>query len=270
MNDERLASKAAIYNRNSQVRLTFLGTGGSFGVPMLGCHCDVCTSTLPENKRLRTSALVEVGEAKLLMDTGPDLRSQCLRYGVEQVDAVLFTHDHMDHIAGLDDVRAFNIRQRSPLPCFGSEETLSAVRSRYEYVFSSIPAQGSRPRLELRRIDGPFDVGGERIYPLKIYHGSTTITGYRVGPLAYITDASRIPDETLGQLDGVKLLVLNALRQEPHPMHFSLDQAVEMARRIGAERTWLVHMGHEVEHVSTNKLLPSDIQLAYDGLVVDV
>ncbi len=254
----------------SSIRLTFLGTGGSFGVPMLGCHCAVCRSSSPYNRRTRTSALLEFDGRSVLIDASPDLRSQALERGVERVDAVLFTHDHADHVGGLDDLRAFNLRQRQALPCYGRPDTLEAIRARFSYIFSSAPALGSRPRLELREVSGPFELWGRMIQPLDVLHGHHLITGYRVGDLAYVTDASGLPEDTYRALEGVRVLALNALRQEPHVLHFGLEQAVETARRIGAERTYLIHMGHELEHESTNAALPPGIELAYDGLSVCV
>lgn len=252
------------------VRLTFLGTGGSFGVPMLGCGCAVCRSSDPRDRRLRTSALVELGESRVLIDASPDLREQALAHGVERVDAVLFTHDHADHIGGIDDLRAYNIRQRGPIHCFGDGPTLDGIRARFDYIFSAVPPQGSRPRLSLCALDGPFEIGGRRVLPLRVLHGRREITGYRFGDLAYITDASALPPETWEAVRGVRALVLNALRREPHPLHFSLEESVETARRIGAERTCLVHTGHELGYRETSPLLPEGIELAYDGLVLEV
>lgn len=255
---------------DSRIRLTFLGTGGSFGVPMLGCACAVCTSTNLRNKRLRTSVLLELRGRNLLIDASTDLRTQGLKHGVDRLDAVLFTHDHADHTLGLDDLRAYNLRSRGKLPCYGDAQTLESLRRRFEYIFSSTPALGSRPRLELCEVDAQLDLWGQRIVPLEVFHGTQAITGYRIGPLAYITDASDLPDETIAAVRGARVLVLNALRHEPHPLHFSLEQAVEMAGRIRAERTYLIHLGHELEHEATNRLLPANIQLAYDGLVLDL
>lgn len=252
------------------ITLTLLGTGGSFGVPMLGCRCAVCTSPDPRDKRLRTSATVEMDGRVILIDASPDLRAQGLLHGVDRVDAVLFTHDHADHVGGIDDLRAFNLRRPGKLVCYGDARTLDAIRRRYDYIFSSEPALGSRPRLELCEITGPWEMWGREVVPLEVMHGQQAITGYTFGPLAYITDASSLPEATVEAVHGAEVLVLNALRQEPHPMHMSLDEAVAMARRIGAKQTYLIHLGHEVEHASTSCELPPGVALAYDGLTVEV
>lgn len=237
---------------------------------MLGCGCGVCSSPNPYNKRLRTSAALEVNGRTLLIDASPDLRSQALEHRVDRVDAVLFTHDHADHIGGIDDLRAYNVRQQGKLVCYGDGRTLKAIRSRFDYIFSSVPPQGSRPRLDLCEVEGPFELWGQDVVPLEVLHGEQVITGYRFGPLAYITDASRLPEKTVESVRGVRVLTLNALRHEPHPMHLSLDEAIETARRIGAERTYLLHLGHELEHESTNRILPEGIEMAYDGLVIEL
>lgn len=248
--------------------LKFLGTGGSFGVPMIGCGCAVCASHDPRNKRLRTSALVEFGGRGVLIDASPDLRAQVLAHGARRVDAVLFTHDHADHTLGVDDLRAFNLRQRERISCYGDTGTLASLRARFDYIFSSEPALGSRPRLDLCEVAGPFDLWGRRVLPLRVLHGGREILGYRIGPVGYITDASETPPETVEALRGVDILALNALRHEPHPLHMSLSEAVETAGRIGAKRTYLIHLGHELEYAATNRLLPEGVELAYDGLVV--
>jgi phosphoribosyl 1,2-cyclic phosphate phosphodiesterase len=253
-----------------RIKLKFLGTGGSFGIPMLACDCPVCLSPDPRDKRLRTSAVVQFRGRTLLIDASPDLRAQGLVHGVERVDAVLFTHDHADHIGGIDDLRAYNVRQRGKLSCYGDARTLAAIRKRFDYIFSSTPALGSRPRLDLCQVVGPFELWGQEILPLEVFHGEQTITGYRIGGLAYITDASGLPPQTVDAVRGVEVLALNALRHEPHPLHLSLEEAVETARRIGAGRTYLIHLGHELGHEATSSLLPPGIELAHDGLIVEV
>lgn len=257
------------HERSSEgIKLTFLGTGGSFGVPMIGCRCHVCRSSDPRNKRLRTSALLEFHGRNVLIDTSPDMRQQALTHGVDRLDAVLYTHEHADHVGGVDDLRAYNLRQQGELPCYANERTLKSLRSRFGYIFSSEPSLGSRPRLELCELYGPFSLWGQGIVPLDVWHGKDIITGYRAGPLAYITDASDLPRGTIEAIRDVPVLVLNALRHEPHPMHLALEQAVSMARRVGAGRTYLIHLGHELEYEATNRLLPPDIRLAYDGLIL--
>lgn len=252
------------------MRLTFLGTGTSMGVPMIGCTCAVCTSPDTRNQRLRTSALLEAGGLRLLLDAGPDLRIQALRVGLSRLDAVLLTHEHADHVGGLDDLRPFSIFQQQHIPIYGNQQTLDDVRQRFAYAFSSVPSQSTRPALDLRPVSGPFEVGGVGIEPLDVLHGSWTITGYRVGGLGYITDASGLPPATLERLAGLDVLVLNALRYTTHPLHFSLDQALEVVALLRPRRTFLVHIAHDLEHAIVNESLPSGVALAYDGLTIEV
>lgn len=253
-----------------RMRVRFLGTGGSFGIPMVGCSCAVCTSTDPRNQRLRTSALVEIDDHNVLIDTSPDLRTQALMYGVRRVDAVLYTHDHADHTAGVDDLRVFSMRGGVSLQCYGYADALDAIRRRFSYIFSAEPPPGSRPRLELCPVRKPFQLWGEQVMPLDVYHGQQTIAGYRIGDLGYVTDASGLPYRSVEMLRGVRVLALNALRYQPHPMHLSLGQAVELASEIGAESTYFIHMGHELDHAATEARLPDGMHLAYDGLVLDL
>lgn len=254
------------------MRLTFLGTGTSMGVPVIGCNCAVCTSADQHNKRLRTSALLQVNDKVLLIDAGPDFRQQALAVGIRRLDAVLLTHAHADHINGLDDLRPINMAQRSAISLYGSADTLGSVRERFAYAFVDSSAGSTRPVLELREIQSErsFRIGVVDVLPFDIQHGSWTITGFRVGNLGYVTDASAIPESSLQHLRGLDVLVLNALRQAPHPTHFSLDQAMEMAEMLAPRRTLLVHMTHDLDHAATNARLPNGVQLAHDGLTVEI
>lgn len=252
------------------MRVTFLGTGTSTGVPVLACDCAVCRSPDVEDQRLRPSVLMEWDGASVLIDTSTDLRQQGLRTGLRRLDAVLYTHAHVDHILGLDEIRQFNWRQRGPVPVFGSAQTLSALRRTFWYVFEDVEAGGGKPRVTAHVVDAPFPLLGKTVVPVPLLHGSLPILGYRIGRFAYLTDASRIPDPSRALLDGLDVLVLNALRPRPHPTHFSLEEAVAEASRIGARRTWFTHMGHEMAHRSVTASLPDGIALAWDGLVVDV
>jgi len=252
----------------SPVEVVVLGTGTSHGVPMIGCGCAVCTSDDPRDKRTRPSIFVRMGDTRLLVDTSPELRLQCLTHGIVAVDAVLFTHHHADHVAGLDDLRRFNWLMKKPMPCYGTPRTLEALRRMFAYAFEHAPdSPHSRPELELRTIDRePFTVGGETIVPVPLMHGPMPVLGFRFGRFAYCTDCSHIPGESLDLLRDLEVLVLDALRPTPHPTHLSVEQAVDLARRIGAGRTYFTHMAHQLKHAETNRGLPSGMELAYDGL----
>ncbi len=250
-------------------RVILLGTGTSHGIPMIGCDCPVCRSPDPRDKRGRSSALVEVGGRSFLIDTPPELRLQCLASDVRRVDAVLFTHHHADHITGLDDLRRFNDLQGTPLGCYGDEATLTTLERVFPYAFHHSPDYpSSKPQLELRLIDGPFELLGVPIVPVPLYHGKLHVFGFRFGNFAYCTDVSMIPDESLRLLAGLDVLVLDALRRRPHPTHFNLEQAIEVAGRIAAKRTYFTHIAHELMHEATNAELPAGMALGQDGQVI--
>jgi phosphoribosyl 1,2-cyclic phosphate phosphodiesterase len=253
------------------MQLTFLGTGTSMGVPVIACRCAVCRSTDPRNRRLRTSALLEAGGRAILIDAGPDLRQQALTVGLTRLDAVLLTHAHADHIAGIDDLRPLNFAQRSAIPVYGSESTLGAVRERFAYAFAE-PDGSTRPALELIAIASgvPFQIGPVHVLPFDVQHGSWTITGFRIGNLGYVTDASGLPAASRSQLGQLDLLVLNALRHTPHPTHLSLAEALALVEQLHPRRALLVHMCHELDHQAGNALLPEHVRLAYDGQVVEI
>lgn len=242
------------------------------GVPVIGCRCAVCTSSNPRNKRLRTSALLEVDGLNLLIDAGPDLRQQALAAGIARIDAVLLTHAHADHVAGLDDLRPLNFAQRGAIPLYGVARTITFIRERFAYAFTNSSEGSTRPSLELIEIDGrtAFQIGGTLITPFDVQHGGWTITGFRVGGLGYVTDASAIPAASLAHLRDLDVLVLNALRFAPHPTHFSLGEALEMIDDLRPRRALLVHMTHDMEHEQVNATLPDNVRLAYDGQVVEV
>jgi phosphoribosyl 1,2-cyclic phosphate phosphodiesterase len=252
------------------MRVTFLGTGTSIGVPVPTCDCEVCRSADRRNHRLRPSAWLEWEGASVLLDSSPDLREQALRHEISRIDAVLFTHGHADHVLGLDDLRLYNWRQRAPVPVYGNEETLEAISRTFWYVFDEKPTRSTRPSIDRRLVRGPFDLFGSRIVPVPLLHGRMEILGYRVGRFAYLTDVSGIPASSYELLEELDLLVLSALRERPHPNHFSLQQALEQAARIGARRTLLTHMSHEIHYATVSAGLPPAVGLAYDGLSVEL
>jgi len=253
------------------VQVTFLGTGTSHGVPMIGCRCSTCRSSDPRDRRSRPSILFEMASgARVLVDTTPDLRAQALAHELDRVDAILFTHCHADHVMGLDEVRRFNVLQQAAIPCYGDAATLKELRRTFAYIFESADEGGGIPLIDLHAVAGPFSVGGERIVPVPVWHGRREILGFRVRDFAYLTDCSAIPDASWPLLEGLDTLVIDALRHRPHPTHFTVQQAVAVAARLGARRTWLTHICHDLPHAATNASLPDGVQLAYDGLVLDI
>jgi phosphoribosyl 1,2-cyclic phosphate phosphodiesterase len=252
------------------LRVTMLGSGTSTGVPVIGCRCAVCTSDNPRNQRLRPCLLLDFEGGVVLVDTPTDLRQQALRFAVERVDAVLYTHAHADHIYGLDDLRIYNFRQHRPIPCYGSSATLAALRRAFSYVFEDGQEGGGKPQVELCAVRAPFELLGRRVIPVPVLHGELEVFGYRIGDFAYVTDVSRIPEASYELLAGVRVLVLDALRYRPHPTHFTVDEALAAASRVGAERTVLTHIAHEIDHDRPAVALPPGVELGYDGLVLDL
>lgn len=251
------------------MKITFLGTGTSQGVPVIGCTCETCRSLDYRDKRLRTSVHIDTGGQSLVIDTGPDFRQQMLREDVRHLDAVIFTHGHKDHTAGLDDVRAYNFLQGMDMPVYGHEQVLSQLTREYAYAFEPHRYPGI-PRLQLIAItEQPFAVAGLQIIPLPVKHLNISVFGYRIGDFSYITDANQIPAETFARLRGTKVLVLNALQREKHVSHFNLEEAIAIAQQIGAQRTYLTHLSHRMGlHKEVEAELPTGILLAYDGLTV--
>ncbi len=251
--------------------ITVLGSGTSVGVPTIGCHCAVCTSADPRDNRLRPSVLVQYAGRNVLIDTTPDFRAQALRARIDRLDAVLFTHSHADHILGLDDVRPFNFRQRSVIPIYGSAETLAVLRRVFEYVFSDREHQSSVPLLATQTIDDrPFDLFGIEVVPIPLKHGSTDVYGFRFGPAAYLTDHSDIPAGSIEKLRGLELLFIDALRHKPHPTHTTVARALEHIAELRPARAFFTHICHDLPHEETERALPPNVRLAYDGLVLAV
>jgi len=257
------------------VRLTFLGPGTSFGVPQIGCRCPTCTSADPRDRRTRTAALIETNGKRLLIDTPPELRLQLLAAGVDHIDAVLFTHAHADHVHGIDDLRALTVRMGAMLPAYGSRETMAELAAKFPYIFDPaiVVAEGtSKPELAPHELEAGRTVSIARVpvLPLALPHGKHEVFGYRVGPIAYLTDVKVIPESVIEVLGDLDVLVLNALLSRPHPLHLSVSEAVTAAQRVGARRTFFTHLTHENTHAALAAQLPAGIAPAYDGLVIDL
>jgi len=254
------------------MRLTFLGTGTSYGVPMIGCDCPVCRSEDPRDKRTRASALVKAPSGNILIDTATELREQALQNNVTRIDAILFTHTHADHLHGIDDVRRFSGLRRKPIPAYGDAETLAYIVRSHGYIFSDPDFRlgWGIPRIEMNEITEPTAICGATVIPVPIRHGERTILGYRIGGLAYLTDCSAIPETSVPLLQDLDTLVLDALRRRPHPTHFSLSEAVDAIERLKPRRAYLTHMAHDLAQTQTEAALPEHIRLAYDGLEIEV
>jgi phosphoribosyl 1,2-cyclic phosphate phosphodiesterase len=251
----------------SEVELLFLGTGTSAGIPMIGCHCEVCQSPDPRDKRTRPSVVIGHAGQRVLVDTTPELRLQCVAQRVDRIHAVVFTHAHADHIMGLDDVRRFNAIAGGPLDAWADARTHAALGQCFGYAFREPEAEQKvfRPHLRARLIDGPFQVAGLPWTPVPLWHGDMPVLGFRVGQIAYCTDVSRIPEASFALLEDLDVLVLDALQWKKHTTHFSVEEAIEAARRIGARQTLFTHIAHALAHEATNQKLPDTMRLAYDG-----
>ena len=253
-------------------RATLLGTGTSHGVPMIGCACATCHSTDPRDRRLRPSIYIDVPDrVRILVDTATDLRQQMLTHEIARVDAVLFTHGHADHILGLDDVRRFNTIQGGPIPCYANAEAWEAIRRTFYYAFDGIPRLGGGiPQLIPHTIEGPLTLGGVNVVPVPLWHGRLPILGFRFGNFSYLTDCNAIPDESWPLIQGTEVLVIDALRDEPHETHFTIADALAVVERLGPRHAYFTHMTHDLPHAATNARLPRGVELAYDGLVLDI
>ena len=259
----------------SSLRLTFLGTGTSQGVPVIGCDCAVCCSTDARDVRLRTSAMIEINDKRFIIDAGPDFRQQMLREGVSHITAILLSHKHKDHIGGLDDVRALNFvdypQTVHTIHIYGTRDTCECVRKDFDYAFSKNPYRGV-PQMELHEFNSePFSIEGIEIIPIQGEHSYFEVTGFRFGKLAYLTDFKSIAEEELQKLQGVEVLVINALRFESHDSHFSVDEALEIVERVAPKRAYLTHMSHDIGlHCVANLRLPEGVEFAYDGLKIEL
>jgi len=253
------------------MKLTILGSGTSTGIPLPGCDCEVCRSPNPKNSRLRTSAAITLPSGEVIViDTTPDFRQQVLRADIRRLDAVLYTHAHADHILGLDDLRAYNYVQRRSVHCWATDDTLKHIKHIFNYVFGKA-GESSRPLVDMHTLKHfePLHLFGAEIIPFSLLHGHTEVTGFKIGDLAYATDCNQVPERSAQLLTSIKTLVLDGIRHEKHPTHFTIDEAIEFSRLVGAQRTILIHFTHSVEHGKVSASLPAGIELAYDGLEIE-
>ena len=253
------------------MKITFLGTGTSQGVPVIGCDCEVCTSLDFRNKRFRTSIFIETEEQNLVIDTGPDFRMQMLRLGAKKLDGVLYTHEHKDHTAGLDDIRPFNFAQKKDMAVYAQKQVIEQIKREFAYAFSPKRYPGV-PKINSIEIDEkPFFVGKKEIIPIPVMHHKLPVLGFRIGDFSYITDANHIPEKSLDLIKGSKVLVLNALQKSPHLSHFTLEEAIEIAKASSVPKTYFTHMSHRLGlHSEVSEELPEGIDLAYDGLEISL
>jgi phosphoribosyl 1,2-cyclic phosphate phosphodiesterase len=255
------------------MKITFLGTGTSAGIPVIGCDCAVCTSGNPKNKRRRPSLYIEAAGKHIVVDTPPDFREQALEYSISRVDAVLLTHTHADHVLGFDDIRRFNTIQECIIPTYGSEKSLSDMRRIFDYVQQEKVPGLYRPRIDFVKIDGPFDIGEIHIEPLEVMHGSLHTLGYLFSSagrsLGYVPDCHEMSVDVINRLKGVDMMILDALRHRPHKTHLTLEESLEILRAIGARTSYVVHMCHDLEHEATQNSLPDGINVSYDGLTLE-
>jgi phosphoribosyl 1,2-cyclic phosphate phosphodiesterase len=254
------------------MKIKIVGSGTSQGVPIIGCTCPTCLSENPKDKRLRVSAYVEVEGLKILIDTSIDFRQQMLRAGITDLDAVLFTHHHVDHILGMDDLRQINQRYRKYIDIYGNKLTLDEIKITFRYALDEkLKSYWAVPLVNFNYLENkPFKIKETEIIPIEVFHGRLKIFGYRIGKFAYITDASKIPDEEMSKLENLDVLILNSLRKEPHPTHFNLKQATELAVKLKAKKTYFTHITHDLKHDETNAILPENVELAYDGLEMEI
>lgn len=254
-----------------EFKATFLGTGTSQGVPVIACKCPVCLSEDVKDKRLRTSLLLTIDGKNIVIDTGPDFRQQMLREKVDTLEAVLFTHEHKDHIAGMDDIRAYNYAAQKPMDIYASELVEIGLKKEFHYVFADFKYPGI-PQINLHRItDTPFEVAGEKVIPINVLHYKLPVKAFRIRNFAYVTDANYIAEEEMKKLEGIEVLVINALRKTDHISHFNLEQAIEIADKLKVKKVYLTHISHLMgKHAVVSKELPSHVSIAYDGLVLDL
>ncbi|MDD2431244.1 MAG: MBL fold metallo-hydrolase [Firmicutes bacterium] len=257
-------------------KLEFLGTGTSTGVPLIGCQCKVCLSKNPKNNRMRASSKITVKDTVILIDTGPEFRLQAIRSNISRVDGVLITHTHADHVAGFDDLRAFNFITGEPVKVWGNPSSCEILKSNYPYIFgSALQVGGGLPQIELSAAEDLFYVGNIKVEPIPVWHGRVPVNGYRIGSMAYVTDVSNIPQRSMAKLEGLDVLVLGALRYRKHSTHLNIDEALEIVDKLRPKRTFFTHIGHDLEHERVSERLKAlssrsvQVDLAYDGLILE-
>lgn len=253
-------------------KFLFLGTGSSMGIPVIGCDCRVCHSLHPQDKRLRSSGLLKLQGKQILIDCSPDFREQALRHRIRHLDGVLFTHAHHDHTSSIDELRIFYLRSGKAMPCLASKSTAADLKIRFDYIFGTEKKSGITPKINLSELPaerGTIDFESIIFKYFTYEQINMPVAGYRVGNFAYVTDIRQYPDTIFDDLSGVDVLIISALRFSPSPMHFTIDEAIDFSRRVGAKKTWLTHIAHEVQHEHVNAYLPPSIQAAYDGLEID-
>jgi phosphoribosyl 1,2-cyclic phosphate phosphodiesterase len=253
------------------VTITFLGTGTSQGVPVIACDCEVCTSEDHHDKRLRTSILIEAEDKTIVIDSGPDFRYQMLREKVKRLNAIVFTHEHKDHVAGMDDIRAFNYRQKQPINVYADVRVQKALHREFPYIFDDAGYPGI-PEIKLHTIGNePFDIGSVHFIPIEVMHYKLPVLGFRINDFTYITDAKTVSETEIQKIKGTKILVINALQKQSHISHFTFDEALAFAKQIGAEKTYFTHISHRLgRHKIISQELPAGIELAYDGLKLQI
>ena len=252
-----------------KAKLTVLGSGTSMGVPTIGCDCAVCHSSDPHDRRTRPSILLEFGGKFVLIDTTPDFREQAIREGIRKIDAVVYTHAHADHILGIDDLRPLSYHREGKIPLYARPEAADFLRKMFSYIFDADYKFGGLARLELKPIDGPFELFGTRIQPVPVMHGDNEIFGYRFGNAAYLTDFSKIPESSMPLLEGLDVLFLDGLRHKPHPTHSTVENSIRIGDLVKAKRVFFTHICHDLPHEETNAALPQHVRLSYDGLKLE-